>query len=83
METSRNNKLPAAALFLLLLVIASEMAAPVQAKECLKRTRGFRGLCVRSRRCANACRKDGFAGGGKCSGFIRRCYCRTPCAAAA
>ncbi|RLN39147.1 hypothetical protein C2845_PM01G20150 [Panicum miliaceum] len=58
-------------------------AQPVQAKECLARTRGFRGLCFRSRRCASVCRKDGFTGGGRCRGLIRRCFCRKPCATAA
>ncbi|OQU92219.1 hypothetical protein SORBI_3001G312000 [Sorghum bicolor] len=85
MEPSREKLSAAVVLLLTLLVMVAEMR-PVQARDCLTRSTRLPGaLCVRSDYCAIGCREEGKGyTGGKClisptplDGI--RCYCVKPC----
>ncbi|RLM75533.1 defensin Ec-AMP-D2-like [Panicum miliaceum] len=80
MDPSR-KRLPAATFLLLLLVVATEMGAPVQAGDCLVFNAKWCGPCLKWRECADACvrRNEGFTGG-RCRGFLPPyCFCKKPC----
>ncbi|GJN36891.1 hypothetical protein PR202_gb25828 [Eleusine coracana subsp. coracana] len=68
---------PVVAIFLLL-VVATDLAVPVQARSCVMDSEKFKGLCISSDNCGNVCRTEGFYNGA-CSAFKRSCRCVKPC----
>ncbi|TVU04055.1 hypothetical protein EJB05_50388, partial [Eragrostis curvula] len=59
--------------------------ASVQAEscECLHLSGKFHAWCLNPENCADVCRTQGKGyAGGRCHGFLARCYCTLPCAKA-
>ncbi|KAJ4715128.1 Defensin-like protein [Melia azedarach] len=64
--------------FLLLIVLASQMMVPTEARVCQSQSHGFHGSCWSNHNCALVCRNEGFSGG-RCRGVRRRCFCTKLC----
>ncbi|OAY58275.1 defensin Ec-AMP-D2 [Manihot esculenta] len=72
-------RLFSAVLFLLLLLVATEMGPMVaEARICESQSHRFKGVCVRKSNCAAICQTEGFHGG-HCRGLRRRCFCTKHC----
>ncbi|CAL5004988.1 unnamed protein product [Urochloa decumbens] len=83
MEPSRKNNVSAtAAVILLLVFVAAEMARPVGAKRaaCSHLSGKFSGACTFDYDCAVQCLDESPDNtGGACDDFPGRCYCQTQC----
>nr|AAR08912.1 plant defensin precursor [Vigna radiata]AAX98672.1 defensin-like protein [Vigna nakashimae]ACN22750.1 plant defensin [Vigna radiata] len=65
-------------LFLLLLVLASDVAVERgEARTCMIKKEGW-GKCLIDTTCAHSCKNRGYIGG-NCKGMTRTCYCLVNC----
>ncbi|ONH95445.1 hypothetical protein PRUPE_7G070900 [Prunus persica] len=60
------------------MVAEGKVATKEESRTCESLSTKFKGFCLRSSRCAEACQKEGFMGG-KCPGFRLRCTCTKKC----
>ncbi|KAL6634782.1 hypothetical protein ACP70R_027453 [Stipagrostis hirtigluma subsp. patula] len=76
------RRMAAPVLFLLLLLVATEMGTTkvAEARHCLSQSHRFKGMCMSSNNCANVCRTENFPGGEcKAHGLERKCFCKKVC----
>ncbi|KAK2991641.1 hypothetical protein RJ640_000280 [Escallonia rubra] len=64
--------------FVLMVLMASDMGLVTEARTCLSQSHRFKGTCVSETNCASVCHTEGFHGG-DCRGLRRRCFCKTNC----
>ncbi|KAK3011791.1 hypothetical protein RJ639_011779 [Escallonia herrerae] len=64
--------------FVLMVLIASDVSLVAEARTCLSQSQRFKGPCVSETNCASVCHTEGFHGG-DCRGLRRRCFCTKHC----
>ncbi|XP_043693991.1 defensin Ec-AMP-D1-like [Telopea speciosissima] len=75
----RSMRVFSALLVLSLLFMATEMGPKVaEARLCESQSHHYKGPCGHEKNCAHVCKTEGFHGG-KCKGFVRKCYCTKTC----
>ncbi|KAL5214647.1 hypothetical protein ABZP36_003799 [Zizania latifolia] len=72
----------ASVLFVLLLLVASEMGTTrvAEARHCVSQSHRFVGACMRESNCEHVCLTEGFPRG-ECRfhGIERKCFCKKSC----
>ncbi|KAK1684250.1 hypothetical protein QYE76_045098 [Lolium multiflorum] len=81
-----SRRMVASALFVLLLLAATEMGTTRVAearhrhRHCESQSHRFRGACWSDSNCAHVCNTEGFPSGNcKFHGFESKCFCKKPC----
>ncbi|KAK3154681.1 hypothetical protein QOZ80_2BG0193820 [Eleusine coracana subsp. coracana] len=76
-------RMAAPVLFLLLVLIATEMgrtAGDEEGRYCLSQSHKFKGMCLSSNNCEKVCATESFpAGECKMENALRKCFCKKPC----
>jgi hypothetical protein len=54
----------------------AEMVVQTEGWKCRTQSTMFKGICIKNRICDTACHDEGFPRGGKCKGYLRRCFCK-------
>ncbi|KAK3144220.1 hypothetical protein QOZ80_4AG0310210 [Eleusine coracana subsp. coracana] len=82
MASTTRRMVIAPVLFVLLLLVASEMGTTrvAEARHCLSQSHRFVGACMRERNCRHVCNTEGFPWGDcRWHGMERKCYCKRIC----